>query len=309
MKASIIIVTRNRCQSLAKTLASLRRLHVPIGLQAELVIVDNGSDDNTREVSEHFSHSSISRRYVVEPLAGQARGRNRGLVETNGDVILFLDDDVMVFSDWLYLMSKPMIHGEADAVAGGVCMANHLAREWMTPLHRAWLAETNWLDDVETIGLVGASMGFRRDVLTKVPGFDVHLGPGALGYGDDQLFALQLANSGYHIEKHLEIRAIHHFDKSRLTRRAWLKAAESRGRSQAYIGHHWWNWRCRLTALRSIRAESRLQAWRRKFLMSDAQEGCAESELLLAQECACLRGHQENCQEAMKYINHLYASA
>lgn len=296
MKATIIIVTRNRCQSLRETLFSLTHVIVPCELQTELVVVDNGSTDNTWSTVEHFVHPTIKIRRIFEPIAGKSRGLNLGLSVTDGEMILSIDDDVRVHPNWLLSMTSPMIDGRADVVAGGVTLAAHLLRTWMTPLHRAWLAETEWLNENKLVGLVGANMAFNRKVLDKVHGFDVHLGGGAYGYGEDQLFALQIANHGYQINKQLDVCVEHHFDEARLTRSAWLAAAKARGCSQAYIGHHWLQWQGRLAGLKQLRSVARLRAWRKQFPMPHTIEGCSESELLLVQECACLNAQLNECK-------------
>ncbi len=83
--------------SLRPTLESIGRVIVPTGWNVELVVVDNGSTDKTRQVVNEratFPHTDV--RYVLEPLPGQCHARNRGLAEAVGQLILFTDDDVTV---------------------------------------------------------------------------------------------------------------------------------------------------------------------------------------------------------------------
>jgi glycosyltransferase involved in cell wall biosynthesis len=59
----------------------------------ELIVVDDGSADNTREVVERFADADARVRYVYRPNGGQAAARNTGLGEAKGDLIAFLDAD------------------------------------------------------------------------------------------------------------------------------------------------------------------------------------------------------------------------
>jgi hypothetical protein len=139
--------------------------------------------------------------------------------------------------------------------------------------------------------MVGANMGICRAVLRRVPQFDIELGAGALGFGDEQLFALQLLQSGYHIVGGQHISVEHHFDPSRLLRSSWIDAAIKRGRSQAYRGHHWEHWGSRGLRLRLVKAILSLAAWRSRHLGTAALEGASERELELEFEYALLRAH------------------
>jgi glycosyltransferase involved in cell wall biosynthesis len=291
MKVSILITTRNRAAFLKETLEAIRPALVPDGLQAEMLIVDNGSSDDTAAVAESAQLDHISVSYVREHRPGKCHACNRGLSETNGELILFVDDDVRPPPDWIHGMCQAMVDHGPCAVAGGVRLAPHLDRPWMTSMHRSWLAATEWLDRTHPRGMVGANMGFSRDVLRRVPGFDAELGPGALGFGDEQLFASQLIEAGYRIIGRQETCVEHHFEPTRLLRDAWIEAARKRGRSQAYRGHHWEHWGSRSLQPRLLLAYLRLQYWRLRHRGTTSLEGAPAQELKLEFNCALLRAH------------------
>ena len=110
--------------------------------------------------------------------------------------------------------------------------------------------------------MVGANMAFSRRVLETVERFDVALGPGALGFEDDALFAHQLLRACYRLQPRFDVEVEHHFDGSRLDRRSMLLIARRAGRSLAYVWHHWEHRRLRWPFLRWVKALLRLGWWR-----------------------------------------------
>jgi len=304
MDASIIIVTRNRAADLKQTLQAMRCVVPPDGLKAEVLVVDNGSTDETAEVAKSSGTGGIPVRYACEPRTGQTLGRNRGLAETSGKWIFFTDDDVRPPANWLAAMCEPMAEGKAEAVSGGVRLAPSLERPWMTSMHRSWLAATDWITKGAPQSMVGANMAFSREVLGKVPGFDPELGPGASGFSDDHLFAMQIVTAGYRIIDRTDLQIEHHFDPSRLTRGSWLSAAEKRGASHAYVGHHWEHWGYRLGKSRLFLANRRLAAWRAAHPDEIREEGCSGEELALVYDCALIKGHIKEHKRPRKYTKH-----
>lgn len=304
MHASIIIVTRNRADDLRLTLDAMRALDIPDGCEAELLVVDNGSTDHTPEVVKNSGITAIPVRYIVESKPGLSHGRNRGIAESTGQIILFTDDDVRPPAGWLAGMCEPILDGKADAVAGGVKIAPDLLRPWMTPMHRSWLASSEWLERGKPQSMVGANMVFSRDVLTRVPGFDTELGAGALGSGEESLFSSQLIAAGCRIADRLDLCMEHHFQVSRLTRASWLDAAVKLGISHAYRGHHWEHWGCRFGRSKVMLAALKLSTWRSRYLKSVPQEGCSEQELKLVYHCAMVRRHFQERGKTRKYEKH-----
>ena len=100
MDATIIICTRNRGDSLARTLASIEAAERPVGFLWELIVVDNGSTDNTAAVLADFA-MRLPLKSVTEPKFGLSNARNRGVEEARGRYIIWTDDDVVVQPRWL----------------------------------------------------------------------------------------------------------------------------------------------------------------------------------------------------------------
>jgi glycosyltransferase involved in cell wall biosynthesis len=89
MKISVVIATRDRAALLDGALASLRtQIGAP---ELEAIVVDNGSSDATRAVAEGYAAL-----YAYEPQPNRALARNVGIAAASGDVVLFVDDDVVL---------------------------------------------------------------------------------------------------------------------------------------------------------------------------------------------------------------------
>ena len=117
MHFSVIICTRDRAAALHNVLSSIARADRP-DLDWELLVVDNGSTDNTPAVIESFAETLPIRR-VYEPKAGLSNARNRGVSEAKGEFILWTDDDVLVRGRWLTAFAEAFQAHSEMAVFGG----------------------------------------------------------------------------------------------------------------------------------------------------------------------------------------------
>jgi glycosyltransferase involved in cell wall biosynthesis len=280
MKISVIICTRNHCLSLNQTLLKLDSVQIPAGLQVELIVVDNGSVDNTHSVAcaarEHWPTDN----YVFEQVAGLAAARNSGLAAASGEIIVFTDDDVRPDVGWLSELLPPIVNGRFDAVTGAIRLAPNLTRTWMLPFHRKMLASTEGIDSANLEELVGANMAFHRRVLQNIPAFDPELGAGRLGFCEESLFSYQLKQAGYSIDFSPNASIEHHFEASRLTRESFLARAAGQGRSDAYISHHWRHLQYPDAWRRLLRLKTRF--WLERLIHRhelESSEGCAEWEM------------------------------
>lgn len=287
MTVSIIICTRNRAGSLPATLESINQAAVPSGWTIELILVDNNSTDNTLAVVREAHLDHVALRCVSESMVGLSNARNTGISHAQGEIIMATDDDVRVPVNWIEGMCDPIIQGRADATAGGIVYPPHLeAALKLLPIEgrRAWFGATgNELDSQSPGRLIGANMAFHRRVLDKVPGFDVELGAGALGYGEETLFSFELLAAGYILSGALEVAVEHHFDLDRLTEANLISMARKMGRSDAFITHHWHHRKVLRNIPLSISRRLRL-GWLRRFAMGNNRGAARNLAEVLALE-------------------------
>src|SRR4051794_7141312 len=117
VRASIIICTRNRRQSLIKVLKTLQSVTMPPA-ECELLVIDNGSVDGTAEEATQNLPANFDSRVLIEPKRGQVYARNHGIREAKGEIIIFTDDDVHPNLDWLVQILSPYQSEEVSAVQG-----------------------------------------------------------------------------------------------------------------------------------------------------------------------------------------------
>jgi glucosyl-dolichyl phosphate glucuronosyltransferase len=116
---SVIIPTRNRAARVADLLDSLGHME-PTTFEWEVIVVDNDSVDSTREVTFRKARDlPIVIRYFLESKLGLHHGRHRGTKEASGEILAFLDDDMILDRRWVH-GADLLVRGEADAVGGRV---------------------------------------------------------------------------------------------------------------------------------------------------------------------------------------------
>jgi glycosyltransferase involved in cell wall biosynthesis len=95
---SVIIPTYNRKDLLRETLDSLAQQTYPSD-RFEVIIVDDGSTDGTQQVTAETFPFTL--RYVQQRNQGDATARNLGAQQSQADILVFLDDDILVETDYL----------------------------------------------------------------------------------------------------------------------------------------------------------------------------------------------------------------
>jgi glycosyltransferase involved in cell wall biosynthesis len=262
MVCSIIIATCNRAGDLQKTLRCLGDISVPPGLKTELIIADNASTDDTAAVARAAKFKNMEVCYFYEGRKGKGHALNTSLSRARGEIILFTDDDVAPSRDWLEKLGRPLLERKCDGVMGRTDLAPELCRPWMKPIHRLWLAATPETPKGR-LELIGANAGIHRSVLDRVPFFDPELGAGGLGNAEDTLFSWQLEEAGFKIHMASDAIVTHSPHPSRLLRSSWLSTARNRGRSLAYLLHHWKHEELKWPGLQSLYLTMKLTLRRR----------------------------------------------
>jgi glucosyl-dolichyl phosphate glucuronosyltransferase len=100
MRVSVLICTWNRAALLDQTLTHIARLHIPAGVDWEVLVVNNRCTDSTDEVlARHAALLPLRRLY--EPEAGKSFAANLAVERSRGELLLWTDDDVLVDPGWL----------------------------------------------------------------------------------------------------------------------------------------------------------------------------------------------------------------
>ncbi len=117
MKASIIIPSYNSKERLYLNLTALN-LQSYDNDDVEVVVIDNGSTDNTMEMLKKFRLKYPMQAIRIEKNEGIANGRNKGVLRAKGDILIFHDSDMLANKD--YINQHLEIHEEPNVVACGL---------------------------------------------------------------------------------------------------------------------------------------------------------------------------------------------
>lgn len=120
---SIVIPTKNRAELLRSVLASIDKQKADTN-SFEVIVIDNGSTDSTKEVAQEYQKKNKNCRYFYDSRPGLHVGRNRGLLESKGELVGYLDDDVILFPNWINTVLKAFENREVMYVGGSVIPYN-----------------------------------------------------------------------------------------------------------------------------------------------------------------------------------------
>jgi GT2 family glycosyltransferase len=229
MRISVLIATYNRAALLDECLEHLSRQ--PFAGGDEIIVVDNGSSDATPAVLERRHHSfGIPLRHLDEWRPGKSVALARAVAVANGDVLVFIDDDVNVDAKWLDAMREAMADRDVALAGGRVVPRWERRPPWWLKLHEgsgrlaAPLALLDYGSEMLSLGprtALGANMAVRHDVIRSVGGFATHLGKlrGTLLSGEDHELCQRVQAAGF-TAIYLPSAVVHHWvpaNRARLT--------------------------------------------------------------------------------------------
>lgn len=177
------ISTYNREKYLPQVLESLKKQTLDKSLY-EIILVDNNSPGNTKEISDEFKDQNpeINYAYFLETNQGLSYGRNRGIKEAKGDCITFIDDDAFLAVDYLEKIYNYFKLNKGTAAIGSKILLHYedIIPDWENKYLNSLLGYFN-IGDQEIFFSKkdyprGSNMSFRMDVFQKVGEFNVLLG-------------------------------------------------------------------------------------------------------------------------------------
>jgi glucosyl-dolichyl phosphate glucuronosyltransferase len=226
---SVVIATYNRAESLGTTLQSFAGLTVPADLSWELLVIDNNSTDRTREVIKDFAHKAkFLVRYLWEGTQGRSAALNSGIAASQGDIIAFTDDDVVLHANWLCSLKSTFDRFACAAVAGRVIPSwNHPKPDWLELTGQFAVVNFDLGAELKEIKVppLGANSAFRKEIFGKYGLFRLDLGVRGAKHTitcDDTEFGDRLIRVGEKIIYDPEAIIYHPVDPSRTTKKYFI---------------------------------------------------------------------------------------
>ncbi|MHB1562034.1 MAG: glycosyltransferase, partial [Isosphaeraceae bacterium] len=217
---SVVVCAYNGGETLADCLASLLALNYP---DYEIILVDDGSTDDTRAIIERFPQV----RAIRQANQGLSEARNVGLKAATGSIVAYTDADCVVDPDWITLLVHQLQESGAAAVGGPNLspddgrLAACVAASPGQPTHVL-------LSDQVAEHIPGCNMAYRREALLAVAGFD----PDYRKAGDDVDLCWRLEDAGMWITFAPGAFVWHH---RRQTPRAYFRQQAGYGEAEALL--------------------------------------------------------------------------
>lgn len=239
---SVIISTYNRAQYIKITIDSFLNQSYPSHLY-EIIICDNNSSDNTKEVIESCIKDKNEKRirYLFEKRQGMHFARNYAAKKSCGDLLYFADDDIIADRNLLIELVSVFEDKRVGCASGKILPKWECTPpDWVKKYCINSLLSLNDLGDSTIIrrkdpGVWGCHEAVRRDVFFEVGGFHLDLvgngpgiGDGETGMNDD------IKNLGYYFAYVGKSVTYHMIPPGRMTQKYLNKRYKYNGNSHSY---------------------------------------------------------------------------
>lgn len=222
---TVVVCAYNASATVEECLRHTRALDYP---HLEVLLIDDGSTDDTADLAEAVCAGDPRMTVVRAPHQGLSGARNTGWQRATGDLVAYLDSDAYPTPEWPYYLALGLDGPEVGGVGGpnlpppgGSPAAERVARAPGGPVHVL-------LSDDRAEHVPGANMAFWRTVLEQVGGFDEVY----TAAGDDVDVCWKVLDADWEIAFHPAALVWHH---RRGSTRAYLKQQRGYGRSEALV--------------------------------------------------------------------------
>ena len=186
---SIIIPTYNAEKPISACLKALLSQTIDIS-EYEVIVVDDGSLDNTAEVVKNFKTVQLIR----QENQGPAAARNKGAKHAKGDIIIFTDSDCVPFNNWIEEMIRPFEKNSEVAGTKGAyrTQQRELASRFVQTEYEDkydLLGKTAYIDFIDTY-----AAAFKREVFMQFGGYDTSF---PVACAEDVELTFRMSSEGY----------------------------------------------------------------------------------------------------------------
>ncbi|GKS58648.1 hypothetical protein YTPLAS18_21750 [Nitrospira sp.] len=228
--ASVIVPVLNASRTLPACLEALSRLRPR---PFEVLLIDNGSTDGSRDILQAFVQRHPSWvRLLEEGRRGASASRNAGAWRAHGDILVFTDADCAPRTDWLEQLLPPFCDPSVGAVAGRIeATSSGSTLQLFSALYTLQSSpepsrHTQWTPT--SGGFPTANLAVRRPVMERLRGFDESI----VIYGEDYDLCARIYHEGYSIAYRPGAVVVH---DHRTSVCAVVRQAFGFGRSHAYL--------------------------------------------------------------------------
>ena len=208
MKLSVIVATRNRAHAIAGSLDSIAAsLANAAPIDAEIVVVDNGSGDATSKAVEQWATGCpFPVRLVVEPRPGLSVARNRALRTAQGELLVFTDDDCRLSKEYVRELLRydasdvePVLRGGSVELGDQTDLPITIRT---TTTRQRFHRHSDPATHESIVGHIsGCNMAMRRALVEKLGPFDERFGAGSkLESGEDSDYLFRAYLAGFTLE-------------------------------------------------------------------------------------------------------------
>ncbi len=218
---SVIVCSYNGGNTLAACLESLGKINYAA---YEVILVDDGSTDNTPEIAAQFPNVQ----YIRQTNHGLSHARNAGAAAARGEVFAYTDSDCMADPDWLYYLIGTLLSGDYCGVGGP--NISPPAQNWIQACVAAAPGGPSHVLLTDTVAehIPGCNMAWYRWAFESVGGFD----PEYVKAGDDVDFCWRLQQEGHVVAFSPTALVWHH---RRFTLTAFRKQQQGYGEAESML--------------------------------------------------------------------------
>lgn len=284
---TVLIATRNGSLTLPRVLQAYTGLLEPAS-GWKLVVIDNRSQDDTRYIVNSF-RDRLPLTYMYEGRLGKNAALNTGLVELEGDLAVFADDDAFPRPDWLVQLRTTADEHPSYSMFGGTILPLWQAPPppWLSYVPAAaFFALTDPAmkeGPTEAGTLFGPNMAVRAEVFHRGARFDESIGPCGRDYamGGETEFVQRLARQG-HKAWHVQRAVVQHYIRDYQMQKSWLlKRAIRFGRGQFRLSR--WEQPCEFPEWPAVAVRLAPRICRRIVRIVAAWLAAREEDLFTAQ--------------------------
>jgi glycosyltransferase involved in cell wall biosynthesis len=226
-------------------LNSIVGLSVPDHLEWEVIVVDNNSCDHTEELVRGFEKRGNTRLvYVKERRQGLSHARNRGVRQSRGRLVAFIDDDVIVEKSFVENIVKAFAQYDVQCIGGRILPVWETCKpKWLSDNLYYCLALLDYGELPLAISepkLWGANLAFKVEAFEKYGLFDTKRGrlPGKLYAGEETHFLLKLLKNNQKVMYVPNVVVHHYVSKERMRKMYFRRWKFDQGELRGLIGDY-----------------------------------------------------------------------